>query len=101
MAELKFEIVDWKNGDAGTESVDARPWTVEVKTKSQYHKDKTIDGFDVIANCPDGTKRAIWIEVCDGELVVHCYGTDHDEPLNVIIGKDTMKADDCRNLEGE
>lgn len=80
----------WIDGEAGA---DPTPWPVKID-KGAGSKIQV----DVIA--PDKTIRTVWIEVADGNLVVHCYDAAHDEPLNVRIGPDGITLDDDRKQEG-
>lgn len=88
MAKLKFNMQDWRcegvNIDPA-DKVDTAKWPVEIKTH-RY-------AITVIATAPDGGNREVWIEISDGHLVAHCYDADHDEPLNVRIGKGDIATD--------
>ena len=95
----EFEMKCWKAGD-GAEYAGARPWQVKLVARPHYHRGGTIDQVMVEAVCPDGTKREVWIEIADGDLVVHCYDADHDEPLNVRIGAESITTDNNRDGEG-
>lgn len=86
---------DHRLGPDGTaeaaDKVDTRFWSTLVE----------IDPIKivVIASSPDGDKHEVWIEIAAGHLVAHCYDSQHDEPLNVRIGKGDIATDDDRNGE--
>lgn len=37
-----------------------------------------------------GQTRSVWIEASGHYLTVHCYDPEHEEPINVVIGKDDI-----------
>ncbi|RUU76128.1 hypothetical protein [Mesorhizobium sp. M7A.F.Ca.MR.362.00.0.0] len=81
-----MNMQDWKIAEEGADdTTDRRLWTVNVKTG--------LSRIDVDAKCPDGTNRALWVEINDGKLVVHAYDPDHDEPVNVRITKTGILVD--------
>ncbi|ESY35712.1 hypothetical protein X748_13935 [Mesorhizobium sp. LNJC386A00] len=80
---------DWSIEDGGAdETTDTRQWVVNIKSE--------LSRIDVEAECPDKTKRVIWIEINDNHLVAHCYDPLHDEPVNVRITMSgiTIDSDD-------
>lgn len=95
MSEITLQMRDWRTGDGHDDEMtvtDRKPWNVTVKAERQR--------IDVTAKAPDGTDREVWIEISEGNLVVHCYDPDHDEPLNVRIGADAITTDDDRDHIG-
>lgn len=83
---IRLNMQDWKIAENGAdETTDTREWVVNVKAVPSR--------IDVEAKCPDGTKREVWIEINDGNLVVHAYDPDHDEPVNLRISKTGIKVD--------
>ncbi|RWN60166.1 hypothetical protein [Mesorhizobium sp.] len=86
MMHTRVHMQDWKIAENGADdTTDLRTWLVSIKS------DKSR--IDVEAKCPDNTKREIWIEINDGQLVVHAYDPDHDEPVNVRITKTGILVD--------
>lgn len=88
----KFTMKDWRIEDpaaAKEDGVDLRPWDVDVKLFAPT-------SLRIEATCPDGTKREVWIEVSDGNFVAHCYDPEHEEPINVRIGKTSTTVDSDR-----
>jgi len=83
-----FQMVDW--AVAAGEEGDPRPWNVEFV---EFDKGAIKLEF----TCPDETKRDIWIEISDGNLVVHGYDPEHEEPVNMRIGKDIITVDSDRD----
>ncbi|MER8983913.1 hypothetical protein [Mesorhizobium sp. M0843] len=84
-----MNMQDWSIEDGGAdETTDTRPWVVNVKSE--------LSRIDVEAECPDKTKRVIWIEINDNHLVAHCFDPLHDEPVNVRITMSgiTIDSDD-------
>ncbi len=101
MKQLKFEMVDYQADDEGTPEQDKRPWRFEVEACAVNVGQDKLDSLTVIAYCPDGTKREVWIEISNGALVAHCSDPEHDEPLNVRIMADCITTDtDRENGEG-
>ncbi|MBN9548518.1 MAG: hypothetical protein J0H31_06440 [Alphaproteobacteria bacterium] len=83
---VKLNMQDWKVAENGAdENTDRREWVVNIKAEPSR--------INVEAECPDKTKREIWIEINDGDLVVHGYDPDHDEPVNLRISKTGIKVD--------
>lgn len=86
-----IELRDWQSQedpDFNEIGVDGRPWPTSIKTAPER--------IDIETTHPDGHKCAVWIEVADGNLVVHAYDSGHDEPFNVRIGKSTVTTDSDR-----
>ncbi|TPJ51776.1 hypothetical protein [Mesorhizobium sp. B2-6-4] len=79
----RLNMQDWKVAEG--EDADPRKWVVNIKSETSR--------IDVEAKCPDGTKRKLWVEINDGQLVVHAYDPDHDEPVNVRITKTGILVD--------
>lgn len=81
---------DWRASEASEPYIDARPWKVEISESSE-------DSFRIEAICPDGARRQVWMEIQDGKLVIHAYDPDHEEPVNLRIGKTGVTIDSDRD----
>ena len=91
-----FQMKDWQNGDGM--ATDGRPWNVCLSTKSGYHSDGTLDQINIKATHPDGNVREVWVEIQDGNLVIHAYDSEHDEPLNIRLGAGEITTDNDREV---
>ncbi|WP_312418482.1 hypothetical protein [Shinella sp.] len=88
-----MKMHDWRLADPAYPSLDHRPWNVEIQETTQ-------ESFRVEAVCPEGTTRSVWIEIEDSDLVLHGYDHEHDDPVNLRIGRnsiteDSDRSDDC------
>lgn len=88
-----MKMHDWRLADPAYPGLDERPWNVEIQEATQ-------ESFRIEAVCPDGTTRSVWIEIEDRDLVVHAYDHEHDDPVNLRIGRNGIAAesdrgDDC------
>lgn len=81
---------DWRLTYAPEPNIDPRPWTMEIKTATEL-------SFIMVATCPDSTERQVWIEIEDGRLVIHAYDPEHEEPINLRIGKTDITFDSDRD----
>ena len=92
MEKLLFTMQDYRcEGPEAWEDespLDVRSWNVEVEAG--------IFELRIKAKCPDGTERLIWVEIAGEKLVVHAYDPQHEEPVNVHIGKDKIDIDHNR-----
>jgi hypothetical protein len=77
---------DWRLNEEISSDIDARPWDVEVK-------EATTTNYRIDATCPDGTERQLWLEIQDGNLVVHAYDAEHEEPVNLRISRTDIAVD--------
>ncbi|MBX3583257.1 MAG: hypothetical protein KF810_15310 [Rhizobiaceae bacterium] len=77
---------DWRLNQEISSDIDARPWDVQVK-------EATTTSYRIEATCPDGTERQLWLEIQDGNLVVHAYDPEHEEPVNLRISRTDISVD--------
>ncbi|MBP0440451.1 hypothetical protein [Tianweitania sediminis] len=77
---------DWRLNDGISLNVDARTWDVQAK-------EATPTSYRIEATCPDGTERQLWLEIQDGNLVVHAYDPEHEEPMNLRITMSDISVD--------
>ncbi|APH74874.1 hypothetical protein [Aquibium oceanicum] len=77
---------DWRLHEEISSDIDARPWDVLVK-------EATATSYRIEATCPDRTERQLWLEIQDGNLVVHAYDPEHEEPVNLRISRTDITVD--------
>lgn len=87
-----MKMHDWRLADGPDPDLDQRPWNVEIQESTQ-------ESFRMEAVCPDGTTRFVWIEIEDSDLVVHAYDHEHDDPVNLHIGRSGITAESDRGEE--
>lgn len=83
---------DWRLDDGISPNIDARPWDVQVA-------EATATSYRIEATCPDGTERQLWLEIQDGNLVVHAYDPEHEEPVNLRISMTDISVDTERDRQ--
>lgn len=81
---------DWRLAGDPDPDIDSRPWSVEVEDASEV-------SFRIEAICPEGTRRYVWMEIQDGNLVIHAYDPIHEEPVNLRIGRTGIIVDSDRD----
>lgn len=89
---FQAEMVDWRAGDGATALTgdDLKPWPVKI-TK--------VNGtsIDIQLKAPDGTSRAVWLEIEGGDLRVRVYpdetlGDDPAGELRLKPGAEKAEA---------
>jgi hypothetical protein len=83
---------DWRLDDGISPNIDPRPWGVKVE-------EATAASYRLAATCPDGTERQLWLETQDGNLVVHAYDPEHEEPVNLGISMTDIAVDTERDRQ--
>lgn len=84
-------IYDWRLADASQPNIDPRPWKLHIVEASEV-------SYRIQATCPDGTEREVWLEIQDARFVIHAYDPEHEEPVNLRIGRTGITIDSDRDV---
>ncbi|WP_192242831.1 hypothetical protein [Mesorhizobium silamurunense] len=94
--ELKgLAMRDWRISDGQHDGITFLPWPMEIEANLPEALHIRVWHPDNLRK-PAGKERQIWIEIDDTAVVVRCYDTKHDEPVNVRIQRDSITVDSDR-----
>lgn len=97
--ELKgLAMRDWRISDGQHDGITFLPWPMEIEANLPEAFTMRFWHPDDINKTP-GKQREIWIEIEGTAVVVHCYDSDHDEPVDVRIERDGITVDSDRMAE--